>query len=95
VDFLCKKLIFFKKVECEQWRNGKIENERCHWLNCHGRTLWQPVNFADFNQAKKILFRYFEMGFTPHDFAYQRSRGLHGYSNLDDPRVKFLCWLLF
>jgi len=31
--------------------------------------------------------QYMEMGFTPHDFAYQRTRGLMGYSNLDDPRL--------
>jgi hypothetical protein len=32
--------------------------------------------------------QYMEMGYTPHDFAYQRRRGLLGYSNHDDPRVK-------
>ena len=30
-----------------------------------------------------------EIAFTPHDFAYQRTRGLQGYSSLDDPRVRY------
>ena len=31
--------------------------------------------------------QYLEVAYTPHDFAYQRKRGLAGYSNPDDPRV--------
>jgi len=28
-----------------------------------------------------------EIAFTPHDFAYQRQRGIRGFSHPDDPRV--------
>jgi len=34
--------------------------------------------------------QYMEAGFAPHDFAYQRRRGILGYSNPDDPRVMHL-----
>jgi hypothetical protein len=33
--------------------------------------------------------RYMEACFGPNEFAYQRRRGLLGYSNPDDPRVTF------
>ena len=32
--------------------------------------------------------QYMEMAYTPHDMAINRNRGLWGYSNPDDPRVK-------
>lgn len=31
--------------------------------------------------------QYMEIAFSPHDFAYQRRRGIIGYSHPDDPRI--------
>jgi len=53
------------------------ENVRLRMRDCIGSTVLEEAYGT----------QYFELAFSPHDFAYQRFRGLQGYSHPDDPRT--------
>jgi hypothetical protein len=62
------------------WIHGSIMNGemvRLRMRDCIGSAVLEEL----YGNA------YAEMGYTPHDFAYTRQRGIQGYSNPDDPRL--------
>jgi len=72
--------LFYNYLLPYYWVRGPMLNgemARLRMRDCIGSTVAEELWGT----------QYMEMGFSPHDFAYTRGRGMMGYSNPDDPRI--------